>query len=229
MKNELETAHPLMILRWAVEQFGNKLAVVTSFQATGMVTLHMMKQLTDALQVLTLDTGLLFPTTYQFITEVEQALAISVQLIRTDLSLPQQAREYGSLLWETNPNQCCHLRKTIPLHDSLRHYDAWITGIRRDQSPSRAQTPVVSWDERNELIKLAPFVTWTEEMIWAYIESYELPTNPLHQQEYPSIGCYTCTLSAQGNDRRGGRWAGKAKMECGIHVNLVTEKHSETA
>lgn len=226
---ELEDAHPQDILRWAVENYGDKLAIVTSFQATGIVTLHMMKEITDDFQVLTLDTGLLFPATYQLIADVEQRLDISVQRIQTDLTLPQQAREYGSLLWESNPNQCCHLRKTLPLRDALQDYDAWVTGLRRDQSPTRAQIPVISWDERNGLVKLAPFATWTEDMIWTYIHAHELPFNPLHQQGYPSIGCYTCTLAAMADDSRSGRWAHSAKTECGIHIDLIAEKQHATA
>jgi phosphoadenosine phosphosulfate reductase len=229
LQYEFETAYPQEILRWAIENYGNKLALVSSFQATGIVTLHMMKAITDDFQVLTLDTGLLFPATYQFIADIEQFFDISVHRIQSQQSLPKQARDYGSLLWETDPNQCCHLRKTLPLHDTLQNYDAWITGIRRDQSTTRAQTPVISWDARNGLLKLAPFATWTEEMIWTYIESYELPFNPLHQQGYPSIGCYTCTLAANGNDSRSGRWAGSTKTECGIHVDLVAEKQQATA
>lgn len=229
LQSQFENAHPQDILRWAIEAYGKQLVVVTSFQATGIVTLHMMKEITDNFQVITLDTGLLFPTSYQLIADIEQLLDISVQRIQPQLSLPKQAREYGSLLWETDPNQCCHLRKTLPLHDALQDYDAWITGIRRDQSSTRAQTPIITWDERNGLVKLAPFATWTEEMIWTYIEAYELPSNPLHQQGYPSIGCYTCTLAAKGNDMRSGRWAGTTKTECGIHFDLLAEQEHATA
>lgn len=229
LQEQFENAHPKEILRWANENYGEKLAVVTSFQATGIVTLHMMKEITDDFQVLTLDTGLLFPATYQMIADIEQLLDISVQRIQSQWSLPKQAREYGSLLWKTDPNQCCHLRKTLPLHDALQNYDAWITGIRRDQTSTRAQTPIISWDKRNGLVKLAPFATWTEAMVWAYIEAYELPSNSLHQQGYPSIGCYTCTLAAKGDDSRSGRWAGTTKTECGIHLDLIAEKQHATA
>lgn len=218
-QTELDTAYPQDILKWAHEHYGDKLVVVTSFQITGIVTLHMLRQITDNVQVMTLDTGLLFPETYQLIDDVESALDITVQRIKPELSLPTQAREYGSLLWETNPNQCCNLRKTIPLRHALQPYDAWVTGLRRDQSPSRANTSVIDWDTRNDMLKVMPFATWTEDMLWTYLNAHDLPYNPLHDRGYPSIGCYTCTLSGKGRD---GRWANSVKTECGIHVPLLS-------
>ena len=218
---EFENAHPQEILRWAVDTYGDKLAIVTSFQPTGIVTLHMLKEYTDSFNVFTLDTGLLFPETYQLIEDVEAAFDISVTRVKSQLSLPQQAKQEGSLLWETNPNQCCHIRKTVPLRDVLVGYDAWVTGVRRDQSETRTSTPVISWDERNNMMKLCPFATWTEEMVWTYIHAYELPYNKLHDRGYPSIGCYTCTKAPVDGDLRSGRWANHTKTECGIHINLV--------
>lgn len=221
LQTQFENAHPQEILRWAVETYGDKLAVVTSFQATGIVTLHMLKEITDDFNVLTLDTGLLFPETYQLIDDVESFFDIRVQRIKPEMTLPQQAKQEGSLLWETNPNQCCHIRKTVPLHQALSGYDAWLTGVRRDQSSTRANTPVISWDARNGLVKVCPFANWTEEMIWTYINAYELPYNKLHDRGYPSIGCYTCTKVPAGDNLRGGRWSNQNKTECGIHINLV--------
>lgn len=221
LQAKYEKAHPQEILRWAVETYGDKLALVTSLQPTGMVTLHMLKEITNSINILTVDTGLLFPETYQLIEDVEMLFGVTVQRIKSQLSLPQQAKQEGSILWETNPDHCCHIRKTIPLREALFGYDAWITGIRRDQSATRANVPVIAWDERNGLIKLAPFATWTEDMIWTYIHAYELPYNKLHDRGYPSIGCYTCTKAPVGDDLRSGRWANHNKTECGIHVNLV--------
>jgi phosphoadenosine phosphosulfate reductase len=218
---QYENAHPQTILRWAVETYGDKLALVTSLQPTGIVTLHMLKEITNSINILTLDTGLLFPETYQLIEDVEMQFGVTVQRIKSQLSLPQQAKQEGSILWETNPDQCCHIRKTTPLREALFGYDAWITGVRRDQSATRANVPVMAWDERNGSMKLAPFATWTEDMIWTYINAYELPYNKLHDRGYPSIGCYTCTKAPVDGDLRGGRWANHNKTECGIHVNLV--------
>ncbi|QPC85143.1 phosphoadenylyl-sulfate reductase [Phototrophicus methaneseepsis] len=214
LQQQLDAEHPQEILRWAVETYGDKLVVVTSFQITGIVTLHMLKQITNNINVLTLDTGLLFPETNQLIETVEARLGINVQRIRPQQSLTEQARQYGGPLWESNPDQCCHLRKRIPLDSALAGYDAWITGLRRDQSATRANVPVVDWDPRHKLYKLCPFATWTEDMVWTYVNAYDLPYNALHDRGYDSIGCYTCTLAAEGRE---GRWANFNKTECGIH------------
>lgn len=224
LQHEFEDAYPQEILRWAVQTYGDSLAVVTSFQPTGIVTLHMLKEITDNIQVLTLDTGLLFPETYRLIEAIEQRLDIQVQRIKPQLTLPQQAKQEGSLLWETDPDRCCHIRKTVPLREALRGYEAWITGLRRDQSSTRSDVPVISWDERYNMVKLCPFASWTEDMMWTYIEAHELPYNTLHNSGYESIGCYTCTRAGAGRE---GRWANKSKTECGIHVPLVVETAQE--
>lgn len=226
LQSKYNKAYPQEVLRYAVDTYGDGLAVVTSFQITGIVTLHMLREITDDVQVFTLDTGLLFPETYQLMEELEEKLDIQIQRVKPDLTIPQQARKHGSLLWETNPDNCCQLRKTIPLTNILSNYDAWITGLRRDQSPTRANIPVIDWDERYNLVKLCPFANWTEDMLWTYINAYELPYNSLHRRGYSSIGCYTCTRPAIGRE---GRWANKAKTECGIHYTQIEEKKQATA
>lgn len=215
----LEHAYPQEILRWAATEYGQSLAIVTSFQPTGIVTLHMLNELNIRPNVLTLDTGLLFPETYALIDEVEARLDINLIRITPELTVDQQAVQYGDKLWERNPDQCCNMRKTLPLENALRPYDAWITGLRRDQSANRAKTPVISWDKRHEMVKLAPFADWTEDMIWTYIHAHELPYNTLHNQGYPSIGCLTCTRAvSESEDVRSGRWSNHEKTECGIHL-----------
>lgn len=175
LQSQYDQAYPQEILRYAVDAYGNALVVVTSFQITGIVTLHMLREVTHDVQVVTLDTGLLFPETYQLMDDLEEKLDIHIQRIKPELTLPQQAREHGSLLWESNPDNCCQLRKSIPLSNVLSNYDAWITGLRRDQSLTRANIPVIDWDERYNMVKLCPFANWTEEMLWTYINAYELP------------------------------------------------------
>ncbi|GAB5494518.1 MAG: phosphoadenylyl-sulfate reductase [Phototrophicaceae bacterium] len=226
LRSQYDKAYPQEILSYANDTYGDGLAVVTSFQITGIVTLHMLRQITDNVQVVTLDTGLLFPETYQLMEKLEEKLDIQIQRIKPDLTLPQQAREHGSLLWETNPDNCCQLRKTIPLTNILSNYDAWITGLRRDQSPTRANIPVIDWDERYNLVKLCPFANWTEDMLWTYINAHELPYNSLHSRGYSSIGCYTCTRPAAGRE---GRWSNTTKTECGIHYAQIEEKKHATA
>jgi phosphoadenosine phosphosulfate reductase len=222
---EFEKAAPQDVLRWAVQTYGEGLTVVTSFQPTGIVTLHMLQQIAPQTQVLTLDTGLLFPETYALVDELEQKFQLKLRRLTTELTVEQQATQYGANLWERDPDQCCHIRKVVPLDAVLGTHPAWITGLRRDQ-PGREKTPIVSWDKKHQNVKLTPFATWTEEMIWLYIQTYELPYNALHDQNYPSIGCNTPTCTqpvAPGQDSRAGRWVAHQKTECGIHVNVTTE------
>ncbi len=217
---ELESAHPSTILRWAAERFGDRLAVVTSFQPTGIVTLHMLAGIAPRTPVLTLDTGLLFPETYALMDNLEQRFNLNLIRLRPEQTVEEQAATWGQALWEQNPNQCCNLRKVVPLDKALAGYDAWVAGLRRDQMERRAQTPVVGWDKKRQMVKLCPFAAWTEERVWAYIEDYALPYNPLHDQNYPSIGCWPCTqpVGLDTVDKRAGRWANRDKSECGIHV-----------
>ena len=154
---QFESASPSEILSWASETFGDRLAVVTSFQVTGIATLHMMQRIQPRSPVLTLDTGLLFPETRDLMDELEARFDLDLRRVRPRQTPAQQARDYGDRLWERNPDRCCHIRKTIPLRDALDGFDAWIAGLRRDQSPNRAATPIVSRDARNGAIKIAPF------------------------------------------------------------------------
>ena len=214
----LESASPFDILSWASETFGEQLAIVTSFQITGIVAMHMLQRIAPRTQILTLDTGLLFPETQDLIDRLESRFQLKLRRIKPRQSPKQQARDYGDRLWERNPDRCCHIRKTIPLRDALAGFDAWVTGLRRDQSKSRAGTPIVSRDTRSGLIKVAPFATWTEDRLWRYIREHDLPYNKLHDAGYPSIGCWTCTKAIGADeDRRSGRWANRSKTECGIH------------
>ena len=221
-----EDAHPKDVLRWAVDTYGKRLVTVTSFQPTGIVTLHMLSEIAPDTQVFTLDTGLLFPETYQLINTLEMQLNLNLKRIKPQQSVAQQAVQHGDALWERDPDKCCNLRKTISLKNALVGYDAWITGLRRDQSPQRANTPVITWDVRYQLAKLCPFANWTEDMIWTYIRAYDLPYNDLHDQGYPSIGCHTCTIAMSSNNdhSRDGRWANHSKTECGIHLPITEQQ-----
>ena len=212
--------YPEDILRWAVESYAERLAVVTSFQVTGIATLHMLSQLGVAVDVLTLDTGLLFPETYALMGELQSRLGFNLIRVQPALTVEQQADQYGEALWKRDPDACCRMRKVVPLKSALAGYEAWFTGLRHDQSKTRKDLPAVSWDKRNNNVKIAPFVEWTEAMIWTYIRAYDLPYNPLHDRGYPSIGCAPCTqaVTEDSDDLRAGRWANQSKTECGIHV-----------
>ena len=219
-----ERAEPREILAWASETFGDQLAIVTSFQVTGIVTLHMLQDIAPRTPVLTLDTGLLFPETLDLMDRLQQRFNLDLRRIKPRQTPKQQARDYGDRLWERNPDRCCHIRKTIPLRDALAGFDAWVTGLRRDQSAGRAATPILSRDRQSGLIKIAPFASWSEARVWQYIRDHDLPYNRLHDAGYPSIGCWTCTSAiGAAADQRGGRWANRSKTECGIHVAPVLE------
>lgn len=224
LAGQFENSSPQDILRWAAHTFGEYLTIVTSFQPTGIVTLHMLQEIAPQTPVITLDTGVLFPETYALMDDLEARLNLNLIRVKPALDLDQQAAAHGDKLWASDPNQCCHIRKTLPLQNALSGYDAWVTGLRRDQSATRANIPVISWDERYGLVKLCPYANWTEDMIWTYIHAHELPYNELHDKGYPSIGCKFCTHAATNStDLRSGRWVNHQKTECGIHFSLVRE------
>jgi phosphoadenosine phosphosulfate reductase len=166
-----------------------------------------------------LDTEFLFPETYALVERAAQRYGIVPQPLRPALTAAQQAEQEGDRLWERDPDRCCAIRKIEPQRKALAGYGAWITGLRRDQVSTRRSTPVVSWDEKFGLAKIAPLATWTEQQTWNYIVAHDVPTNELHNVGYPSIGCTHCTRPVHmGEDARAGRWSGTAKTECGLHV-----------
>lgn len=221
LQHDFETASPIAVLRWAVRTFGNRLAVVSSFQPTGIVTAHMLSEIAPQTTFITLDTGVLFPETYHLIDELEATLHLNLVRVRPAPEILAQDHADGEPLWQRDPDRCCHARKVAPLNAALRGYDAWITGLRRDQSSQRANTSIVDFDpQRPGVVKLAPFATWDESMIWTYIHAHDLPYNELHDQGYPSIGCWPCTRPVKpGEDPRAGRWANSSKTECGLHLS----------
>lgn len=218
LQSQFESASPQEILQWGVDFFGPAITLVTSFQPTGIVTLHMLQSIAPKMPVITVDTGLLFPETYALTDALERLFRLCLYRAKANLSLEEQARLHGERLWKRDPDQCCTLRKVHPLNAALKGYAAWITGLRRDQSPQRAETPIISWDERHQMLKLCPFANWTHSMIWTYLQAHDLPYNALHDLSYPSIGCFPCTTPTSAEDPRAGRWANHAKTECGIHL-----------
>ena len=164
--------------------------------------------------VFALDTHVLFPETYAVWREVEKRYGIVVEVYEGP-SLGRQAAVHGEALWERKPDLCCAIRKVAPLARALEGLDCWITGLRRDQSPTRADAPKLGWDEAHELWKANPLADWDDARVRAYIAERGLPYNPLHDAGYASIGCTHCT---QPGDGREGRWSGTAKIECGLHT-----------
>ncbi|MFN8221843.1 MAG: phosphoadenylyl-sulfate reductase [Gaiellales bacterium] len=202
------------VLDVAVEHLHPSLALACSFQKEETVILDLLLRREPAARVFALDTHVLFPETYALWRVFEQRYGIKIEVFEGP-SLGRQAAIHGERLWETKPDLCCAIRKLGPLATALAGLDGWIAGVRRDQSPTRAETPKLGWDERNGLWKVAPLADWTDADVWAYIEEHDLPVNPLHRQGYASIGCTHCTLPGDG---RAGRWSGNDKTECGLHA-----------
>ncbi len=202
------------LLGWAVERFHPRLALACSFQKEEAVLLDLVMAIDPSVKVFALDTDVLFEETYDAWRAVERHYGIEIEPYRGP-TLDQQAAEFGDRLWERAPDRCCALRKVEPLGRALGGLDAWITGVRREQSPTRANARLVEWDAKHGLWKLNPLAGWTERDVWRRIAERDLPYNALHDRGYASIGCTHCTLPGAG---RAGRWAGEAKTECGLHV-----------
>lgn len=215
---QLELCHPVDIIAWAQAQYAPNLVLASSFGAEDMVLLDMLTRISSDPQVFYLDTGLLFPETYQLIETVRQKYGVHAQRVTPQLSWEQQEMTYGDALWKRNPDQCCRMRKVEPLTRYLQGKQAWITGIRRDQTLTRRHAPIVAFDEIHGLVKVNPLANWTEKDVFRYLTRQQVPYNPLHDQGYPSIGCIPCTQAINpGEDARSGRWAGQEKTECGLH------------
>ena len=201
------------VLGVMVEHFHPSLSLACSFQKEEAVVLDLLLSIEPAARVFALDTHVLFPETYDVWRAVEKRYGIEVEVYEGP-SLGRQAAVHGDALWATNPTLCCAIRKVEPLGRALSGLDGWITGVRRDQSPTRAGVPKIGWDDRHELWKATPLADWTGDDVWAYVHDRELPYNQLHGRGYASIGCTHCTLPGEGRE---GRWAGDGKTECGLH------------
>ena len=214
--HELEGATATEILTWAHDTFGSGLMLTSSLADTVMI--HLAEQVAPGIDVLFLDTGYHFVETIGTRDAVAAVHDVNLITLTPAQTVAEQDATWGKDLFATNPDQCCGLRKTAPLNEALAGYTAWASGVRRADSAARAKTPVVSWDLRRKIIKIAPIATWTDDEVADYIERHSLMVNPLLEDGYPSIGCEPCTSRATDDDPRGGRWAGLAKTECGIHL-----------
>jgi len=226
----LEGRSPQDVIAWAVQEFAPDLTLACSFGGvSGMALLDMAVRIHPRIDVFYLDTDLLFPETYALRDRAAEKYGIRPVGYRSLLSLEAQARRYGDGLWSRDPDLCCELRKVEPNRRALAGKRAWISGIRRDQSPTRAETPVVEWDAKFGLVKVNPLATWTERQVWTYIVEHDVPYNALHDRGYPSIGCVHCTKPVRpGDDPRSGRWQGFEKTECGLHVRDDAPAAQET-
>ena len=202
------------ILALALREFPGRVSLACSFQKEESVLLDMLLSQDSDARVFALDTHVLFPETYAVWREVEKRYGITVEVYEGP-SLGRQAAIHGDALWERKPDLCCSIRKVAPLARALEGLDCWITGLRRDQSPTRATAPKLGWDETHELWKANPLADWDDARVRAYIAERGLPYNKLHDSGYSSIGCTHCTKPGEGRE---GRWSGSEKVECGLHV-----------
>jgi phosphoadenosine phosphosulfate reductase len=212
--NPVEQA--LAVLRWAGDTFGTSFAI-TSSMADGLLA-HLASRVIPGVNVVFLDTGYHFAETIGTRDWITSVLPITLVNVTPPRTVAQQDAEFGPRLFERDPDLCCSLRKVRPLAETLSGYVAWGSGIRRDESPSRAATRVVDWDAKREMIKINPLAAWTQHDVDAYVAEHQIPVNPLVELGFASIGCAPCTRPvAPGEDARAGRWAGRSKTECGIH------------
>jgi phosphoadenosine phosphosulfate reductase len=207
----------LAVLRWAGETFGDDFAV-TSSMADGLLS-HLASRAVPGVHVVFLDTGYHFAETIGTRDWVSGVMPITLVNVTPPQTVAEQDAEYGGKLHDRDPDLCCSLRKVQPLAKALAGYTAWGSGVRRDESPTRAGTRVVDWDAKRGMVKVNPLAAWTQEHVDAYIAEHQVPVNPLQEIGYASIGCAPCTRPvAPGEDPRAGRWAGRGKTECGLHI-----------
>jgi len=214
------------VLSWCWEMFGDRAAIGTSFQGSGLVIVDHARKAGLDFPIFTIDTGLLFPETHALKKRLEDWWHVEIESITPEQTVEQQAETMGSELWKSRPDTCCQMRKVLPLQSKLATLDVWITGVRRGQSEHRQKTGILELYEFDKLrshylLKFNPMVNWSREKVWQYLHAESIPYNELHDRGYRSIGCWPCTRPVnEGQDERAGRWEGFEKTECGIHTFL---------
>ncbi|WP_103106488.1 phosphoadenylyl-sulfate reductase [Brevibacillus reuszeri] len=208
------------VIKWAYETFSDELIYSCSFGAEAMVLLDMISGVKKDARVTFLDTHLHFPQTYALIEQIRAKYpGLRLTIKEPVLSLTQQAEIHGEELWKSQPDLCCQIRKVDPMESVLKGAVAWMSGLRREQSATRADVQFVNRDEKFQSLKICPLIHWKTDEVWQYIRMFDLPYNPLHDQSYPSIGCAPCTRPVkEGEDSRAGRWSQLGKTECGLHL-----------
>ena len=222
---------PMELVQWGLERFTQQpIVLTTSFGMEGCVLMDMCSKAIAAgklpnLTVACIDTGFFFPETKQLRTKlVERYTNLNFVTWETPVSIEEQTKTYGDMLWKNNPNMCCNIRKVQPMSENIVNYQLWITALRRTQTKQRADTPVIGWDWKYQLLKFCPLATLSRADVWQYIQENEVPFNQLHLQNYPSVSCFHCTKSVPGSspdsEVRKGRWADSDKDECGLHFSI---------
>jgi phosphoadenosine phosphosulfate reductase len=219
LADRFEHASAEDVLTWAAEQYGGRIVLTCSWQLQSSALIHMVSTLGLDIRIVELDTGLLFPETYATRDALVERYGLTLESVPPLRTVAEQAEDEGPELWTRDADRCCFLRKVQPLERALEGMDAWITGIRRAQSATRANARKLEWDAARGVVKVQPLVDWSDEDVKGYLFAHDVPYNPLHDQGYPSIGCMPCTRAVRpGDDPRSGRWAGTGKTECGLHL-----------
>ncbi len=219
LSDEMEDRPAEEVLAWAADRFAGRIVLTCSWQMQSSVLVDMLDRIGAEVRIVELDTGLLFPETYETRDRLIERYGLEVERIEPEQTVAEQARSEGDELWLRDPDRCCSLRKVAPLRHALAGMDAWITGIRRVQSPGRHTARKVDVDESRGVVKVQPLADWSDEDVVGYLYAHDVPYNPLHDRGFPSIGCVPCTRAVQeGEDRRAGRWASSGKSECGLHL-----------
>jgi phosphoadenosine phosphosulfate reductase len=225
---ELELAPAEAIIEWAVTTFGERFCI-TSSMADGVLA-HLASRVAPGIDLVFLDTGYHFVETIGTRDAIAATLPVNVITVEPQLSVEEQDTAHGRDLFNRDPDRCCFMRKVEPLIRGLADYDAWATGLRREETRSRVIAPVVGWDDQKQKVKVSPLARWTQDDVDRYIAEHDVLVNPLQYDGYPSIGCWPCTRRvAPGDDPRSGRWTGFQKTECGIHTDVGPSKEGSVA
>lgn len=215
------------IITWAAEHFMPRLAITSSFQTQSVALLHIMSQVQPDIPVIFLDTGYHFPETVAYRDELVERFGLTLTIARPVTTQSDQIRQYGDALYRRDPDLCCYINKVEPMQRALRDLDAWLSGIRRDQTANRANAEPVELTKDGR-VKINPLVAWTHKDLWTYIHRHDLPAHPLFSQGYLSVGCAPCTQPVTaGGDERSGRWAGQGKTECGLHTDAISKPRED--
>ena len=218
---DLEAASAQEILGWALETFEDRMCITSSMESA--VLIDMAGRIRPGTHIVFLDTGYHFAETLATLQQVQDRYPVEIKVIRPKQTVAEQDALFGARLHDRDPDACCNLRKVEPLRRALEPYDAWASGIRRDETLSRRSIGVVDWDDNRGMVKVNPLATWTQDDVDRYIADHDVITNPLLAQGYPSIGCAPCTRKVKpGESPRAGRWAGSDKDECGLHLDAPT-------
>ena len=217
---------PQELIQWSLSRLDPAETIITTaFGMEGCALIDIYSQFATSMTVAYIDTGFFFPETKTLIERMQQRYS-QFKFIKwqSPISIEHQQQSYGAELWKNNPNLCCHIRKVVPMKLNIRSYQLWTTAVRKSQTSQRADLSILSWDWTYEILKFCPMANWTRSDVWDYIQKHDVPFNPLHLQEFPSIGCTHCTKSVSGSspkdDCRSGRWQGTEKTECGLHYSI---------